>query len=168
MELYNLKTKMIEDVNIIVLSNGNQLYPYVFTDEGLIENGYKRVVELYPEGQVTRETEYLEKEYTETPTTYNVTYVVKQLPAYLLKEELRKYLQTILDDKAREHGYDDIVAVCSYAGYDNEFRQEGEMFGKWRARVWSWSFKVLEDIKSGSRVLPSTFAELTADMPILE
>ena len=50
MKLYNLQTKVIEDVDIIVLKNGNQIFPHVFTDEGLIENGYKRVVEMYPDG----------------------------------------------------------------------------------------------------------------------
>lgn len=168
MKLYNLQTKVIEDVDIIVLKNGNQIFPHVFTDEGLIENGYKRVVEMYPDGQSPKETEYLDREYSEDTATFTVKYVIKPLPLHLLQEEFKKYVQAILDDKAKEKGYDNIVSACSYAGYDNEFRQEGELFGKWRARVWSWGFKMLADIQAGKREIPKTFKEAVADMPTFE
>lgn len=166
-KLYNLKTKSVEYVDVITLPNGDNMYPEALKDEYLVSLGYKRVIEVEAKG-VPSEIEYIAKEYTEAPTNYTINNVIKPKTLQMLEKDFKAYVQIILDTKAKEKGYDNIVSACSYGGYDNEFRQEGELFGKWRANVWKWGFKMLADIQSGKREMPKSFAEAVADMPQLD
>ncbi|MBR8466174.1 hypothetical protein KDE13_07460 [Campylobacter sp. faydin G-140] len=84
----------------------------------------------------------------------------------ILEAEFKNRVQTILDQKAKEKGYDSIVSAVSYAGYENVFQTEAINFGKWRANVWAWGYKVLEDVKSGKIDITSTdINEVLASMP---
>lgn len=82
-----------------------------------------------------------------------------------LIEDFKKVVQSILDTKAQEKGYDDIVSACSYAGYENEFRAEGEAFGIWRAKCWRWGYDLLERYKdTPTKKIPS-IEEMLKSMP---
>ena len=167
MLLYNINTKMLEDRDIIVLNDGTQMFVKGFSDDGLIEVGYKRVIET-PASGIPGEIEYIVKESVENDKNYTIKHVIKQKPLEMIIEEFKLYIQGILDAKAKEKGYDNIVSVCSYAGYENEYQAEGVVFGKWRAHVWQWGYKMLADIQSGKREMPKSFAEAIADMPQLD
>ncbi|OPA77247.1 hypothetical protein BFG04_03900 [Campylobacter pinnipediorum subsp. pinnipediorum] len=65
-----------------------------------------------------------------------------------LIQEFKDRVQAHLDEKAQEHGYDNIVSACSYAGYENEFKEEGEAFGRWRAKVWKRGYELLATLGS--------------------
>lgn len=82
-----------------------------------------------------------------------------------LIDDFKKVVQGILDTKARSKGYDDIVSACSYAGYENEFRAEGEAFGVWRAKCWRWGYDLLERYKdTPTKKIPS-IEEMLKTMP---
>lgn len=82
-----------------------------------------------------------------------------------LIENFKKVVQSMLDTKAQEKGYDDIVSACSYAGYENEFRAEGEAFGIWRAKCWRWGYDLLERYKDTlTKNIPS-IDEMLKSMP---
>nr|DAN68591.1 MAG TPA: hypothetical protein [Caudoviricetes sp.] len=164
MLLYNINTKLLEDKDIIVLNDGTQMFVQGFSDDGLIEVGYKRVIEV-PASGLPKEMEHIVMESVENAKNYTINHVIKQKPLELIVEDFKVYVQNILDSKAKTKGYDNIVSVCSYAGYENEYQAEGVAFGKWRAHVWQWGYKMLADIQAGKRQLPSSFAEAVADMP---
>lgn len=84
-----------------------------------------------------------------------------------LVREYKDAIQSILDTKAQAKGYDNIVSACSYAGYDNPFRTEGEAFGVWRANVWKYGYEQLALIEAGSRETP-TVEEFLAELPTME
>lgn len=84
-----------------------------------------------------------------------------------LKKEFTQSIQTMLDEKANEKGYDNIASACSYAGYDNPFRAEGEAYGLWRALCWSKAYAILEAVETGMRPMP-TISEVLEEMPVLE
>lgn len=85
-----------------------------------------------------------------------------------LIEDFKKVVQDILDTKARSKGYDDIVSACSYAGYDNEFRVEGEAFGIWRAKCWRWGYDLLAKYKDTSTKKIPSIEEMLKSMPEYE
>lgn len=76
-------------------------------------------------------------------------------------------IQALLDEKAQAKGYDSIVSACSYAGYENPFRAEGEAFGVWRANVWAYGYEQLALIQTGARAIP-TVEEFLAELPTME
>lgn len=75
-------------------------------------------------------------------------------------------VQNLLDTKAEERGYDNIVSACSYAGYNNPFRAEGEAYGIWRANCWQVGYQILAEVEAGTRPMP-TIEEVLAEMPLL-
>ena len=96
-------------------------------------------------------------------------YVEPIIPAPT-EEELKSLfiasIQNLLDSKAQEKNYDNILSACSYAGYDNPFRAEGEAYGTWRASCWQIGYQILSEVEAGTRPMP-TIEEALADMPEL-
>lgn len=167
MLLYNIELKRIEDKDIIVLDNGDQMYPTTFTDEELVKLGYKKVNKVEAD-RTPKDMEHIVVKHKEELYHYDLISTVETKPLDLIVEDFKKFVQEILDTKARLKGYDNIVSVCSYAGYENEYQVEGVKFGKWRAKVWQWGYKMLADIQSGVKELPKSFIEAVQDMPQLE
>lgn len=97
----------------------------------------------------------------------NGEYVIPPKTTEQIKAEFINTIQVMLDTKAQEKSYDNIVSACSYAGYDNPFRAEGEAYGVWRALCWQKGYKILSDVESGLREMP-TIEEVIAEMPTLE
>ncbi|AQW81279.1 hypothetical protein [Campylobacter pinnipediorum] len=84
-----------------------------------------------------------------------------------LIQEFKDRVQAHLDKEAQSHGYDNIVSACSYAGYENEFKEEGEAFGKWRAKVWKkWYIFLAEKGNQDPNTIK--IDELLQDLPDLE
>ena len=77
-----------------------------------------------------------------------------------------KSIQELLDKEAQLKGYDSILSACSYAGYDNPFRAEGEAYGVWRANCWQAGYALLAEVQMGTKPMP-TVEEVLALMPTL-
>jgi hypothetical protein len=74
-------------------------------------------------------------------------------------------IQAMLDTKAREHHYDDIVSACSYAAAPNPFQSEGISFVSWRGACWALCYSLMAEVQAGTRPQP-TIAQLVATMPV--
>jgi hypothetical protein len=162
-KLYNVKTKQIQSKDIIETSKG-LLYVSFLNDDELVLYGYKRVIEdAYPLdiGEMNEAVRIIK----ETDKTYHIGYEVHRKSLEDLETAFKIFVQDILDTKAKEHGYDSIVSACSYAGYDNDFRAEGEKFGVWRAHIWQWGYALLADIKAGRKQIPTSLEEALEGMP---
>ena len=75
-------------------------------------------------------------------------------------------VQEHLDNKALEHGYDNIVNACGYASAPNPFQNESLTFVSWRGNIWDYAYQVLADVEAGNRVEP-TIEELLSELPEL-
>jgi len=81
------------------------------------------------------------------------------------KSRLTSAIQTMLDETARERGYDNILSLCTYATSPTvKFADEGQAAIKWRDEVWAKGYTILADVESGSRAIP-TVDELLAELP---
>ena len=82
-----------------------------------------------------------------------------------IKSRLTSAIQSMLDETAKERGYDSILSLCTYAKSPTEkFAAEGQAGVSWRDEVWAKGYTILADVESGSRAIP-TVDELLAELP---
>jgi hypothetical protein len=77
-------------------------------------------------------------------------------------------VQAMLDEKAQERRYDNILSACTYAtSTQPRFQAEGQACVAWRDAVWSKCYQLMADVDAG--VLPQpTIEELIAMLPTME
>ena len=166
MDLYNISEGRIENKPYVITSEGT-LYTSFLSKEELKKLGY--LVVSYDEYPVnTDEFQKVVQASMIDDDVYKVSYKIVSKNLEELTALFKEKTQELLDAKAREKGYDDILSACSYAGYDNDFRAEGEAFGIWRARVWKYGYGLLNAIAEGKHKMPKSFDEILAEMPTLE
>jgi len=95
---------------------------------------------------------------------YDGTNFSKPAAVALTERDFTLYVQSVLDSKAQEKGYDNIVSACSYAAGVNPFQAEGLKFLEWRAAVWTKCYEVLAEVNANTRPVPSV-EELIAELP---
>lgn len=85
---------------------------------------------------------------------------IATVTAESLKAEIESAIQSMLDTKARELRYDNMMSARSYAGYANPFQVETQALATWCAECW---------IKAGeleSSGVVYTVEEVIKQMPI--
>jgi len=81
------------------------------------------------------------------------------------KSRLTSAIQSMLDETAKERGYDSILSLCTYAtSTAAKFSDEGQAGVSWRDEVWAKGYSILADVESGARAIP-TEAELLSELP---
>ena len=166
MDLYNISEGRIENKPYVITSEGT-LYTSFLSKEELKKLGY--LVVSYDEYPVnTDEFQKVVQASMLDDDVYKVSYKIVSKNLEELTALFKEKTQELLDAKAREKGYDDILSACSYAGYDNDFRAEGEAFGIWRAKVWKYGYGLLNAIAEGKHKMPKSFDEILTEMPTLE
>ncbi len=74
-------------------------------------------------------------------------------------------VQEMMDRKAQERGYDNIMSACTYAISGNQtFVAEGQACAMWRDAVWSACYQIMADVVSETRPEPA-LNELLAELP---
>lgn len=74
-------------------------------------------------------------------------------------------VQSHLDIKAQEVGYDNILTACSYVGAPNPFEEESKTFVAWRGNVWAYCYAELQKVIAGTRPMP-TLAQIIGELPV--
>ena len=100
------------------------------------------------------------------------TWTIVAIPVHIpTEEEIQKMLtdgvQAYMDSKVQERGYDNIHTACSYANSTDEvFKAEGTACLAWRDSVWRKCYNILDEVKAGTRPIP-TLEEVIAELPVL-
>ena len=85
-----------------------------------------------------------------------------------LKKTVIDRVQSILDSKAQERGYDNSFTLASYATSTvPKFKQEAQDFITWRDAVWTKCYSMLDDYLAGNIARPTVDGVLQ-QLPILE
>ena len=83
-------------------------------------------------------------------------------------EEIVALIQKRLDDFAKTRNYDDIKSACGYAGCSvPKYDIEGKYARDKRAETWFVGLQILKDVQESKRPMPSSFAEIEAELPAL-
>lgn len=83
------------------------------------------------------------------------------------KEALQHEVTRHMDRVAAEKNYDSILSACTYAAFDNPFKEDGLKAIAWRSAVWVKCYEVLDYAQSGLRDIP-TPEELIAELPKMD
>lgn len=100
-------------------------------------------------------------------------YKVVEIPPYVpteaeIQAQLTAAVQAYMDSTAQTRGYDNIHTACSYSNStDHIFAAEGQACLQWRDKVWRKCYTLLDEVKAGTREIP-TVEELIAELPTLE
>ena len=75
-------------------------------------------------------------------------------------------VQSMLDAKARELGFDNIFTGVSYADESSvpSFQAHGQQLRLWRSLVWERCYEILAEVQAGTTPIP-TAAALLAQLP---
>ena len=77
-------------------------------------------------------------------------------------------IQGRLDAFARGRNYDGILSACTYATSTMaKFKAEGQACVNLRDATWSAAYNILAQVQAGTRPMPSSIADIEADLPPL-
>ena len=81
------------------------------------------------------------------------------------RDDMNNGIHNLLDSKAKELRYDNIMSSRSYAGYINPFQTEAQNLSIWCANCWVKAGEIEAEVVAGTRAMP-TVEEVIAEMPI--
>lgn len=100
---------------------------------------------------------------------YSSTQPMLQPTTARLAEEFTAAIQQRLDDFARQRNYDGILSACTYATSTvAKFKSEAQACVNLRDATWAAAYEVLASVQAGQRPMPSSLADIEADLPALE
>lgn len=99
------------------------------------------------------------------PTLEECESVLAQARLEILPKKAIDRVQSFMDAKAKELGYDHILSASSYVTSTfPKFKAEGIAFAKWRDDVWLYCYSVLAEWEAGTSII-TTEDELIASLP---
>ena len=85
-----------------------------------------------------------------------------------LQADIVRQTQSRLDVFARTRNYDDIKSASDYAGCSvPKFDIEGTYCRDARAETWAKLYDMLAEVQTGTRPMPSSFADVEPELPAL-
>lgn len=84
----------------------------------------------------------------------------------ILENNFIREAQAWLDLFASTRGYDGILSLTTYATSSNsKFQIEGQYGVQLRDETWASVYKILDEVKSGTRSMPVSFDSVLSEMP---
>jgi hypothetical protein len=80
----------------------------------------------------------------------------------LTDSEYKAVIQNVLDDTAKQHGYDNIITACSYSSEPavQSYQVEGQAFMTWRAAVLAYATSAI--------IAKPSIDVLISNLPVLD
>jgi hypothetical protein len=86
-----------------------------------------------------------------------------------LQAEIVQATQQRLDAFARTRNYDGILSLCTYATSTvPKFQVEGQYGVTARDATWAKLYEILAEIEAGTRPVPSGYADIEPELPVLQ
>lgn len=86
-----------------------------------------------------------------------------------IQDEIVTATQQRLDDFAKTRNYDGILSAATYAtSPTTKFYTEGQYAVNCRDATWSALYSILAEVQAGTRPMPSSYADIEAELPVLE
>lgn len=86
-----------------------------------------------------------------------------------LQDKIVKDTQSRLDDFAKTRNYDGILSACTYATSTvPKFQAEGQYCVNARDATWATLYQLFDDVTSGIKPMPASFADVEPLLPVLE
>jgi hypothetical protein len=89
--------------------------------------------------------------------------------AETIKNSITQATQDRLDAFAKTRNYDGILSACTYATSANpKFADEGQYCVESRDATWAKLYDIYEEVKAGTRPMPSGYDAIKGELPVLE
>jgi len=87
----------------------------------------------------------------------------------VIQSEIIQAVQLRLDTFAQSRNYDSILSACTYAtSVIQKFSTEGQCAVNARDMTWAELYTVLGEVQGGLRPMPTGYAEIEPELPLLE
>ena len=101
-------------------------------------------------------------------TPFEDAELLAEVPDMPTVDEYTNAIQAMLDTKAREKRYDNILSACTYVTSTvPSFQAEGQACVEWRDAVWAESYDLMAQVQAGTLAQP-TIPELLAMLPEMD
>lgn len=160
------------------LDNPQVSFPMSLNDASLIEFGAVRVYfSTQPSfDSATHALEEKAPEYVAVNSRWEQVWGVRSLTADELAQKQKQIQDSIvaatqqrLDDFAKTRNYDGILSAATYAtSPTTKFYTEGQYAVNCRDATWSALYSILAEVQAGTRPMPSGYADIEAELPVLE
>jgi hypothetical protein len=108
-------------------------------------------------------------QWTQVWTTRAATAEEAETGQQLLVQSIVDATQARLDAFARTRNYDGILSLCTYAtSAVLKFRTEGQYGVDARDNTWATLYQMLAEVEAGTRPIPTGFADVEGELPVLE
>jgi hypothetical protein len=78
-------------------------------------------------------------------------------------------VQKRLDDFSASRNYNGILSACTYASSPTpKFAAEGQYCVNQRDATWAKCYEMLAEVQAGTRPMPAGYADIEAELPVLE
>jgi hypothetical protein len=85
-----------------------------------------------------------------------------------LRGNIVRAVQARLDAFAQSRDYENILSACTYASdHVPQFALEGRRAVDLRGQTWAALYEMLAEVESGNRPIPSGYAEIESELPVL-
>lgn len=85
-----------------------------------------------------------------------------------IRAEIISTVSTKLDDFANTRNYDSILSATTYSTSTNaQFAAEGQRAIQLRDATWTKLYEILDQVMSGSRAMPMSYADIQSELPEL-
>jgi hypothetical protein len=96
------------------------------------------------------------------------TWVQIPLSTQEIIDSVSKQVQDRLNDFAQTGSYDSILSATTYAtSAVSKFKTEGQYCVQQRDATWAKLYEIMEAVQSGARPMPSSYADIEAELPVL-
>lgn len=103
------------------------------------------------------------------PVNNTQTWVQIPMSEDEIVSQVSQQVQQRLDSFAQTRSYDNLLSACSYASDPNpKFSAEGQYCVSARSQTWEKLYSIMADVKAGARPMPSTYAQIEAELPVLQ
>jgi len=86
-----------------------------------------------------------------------------------VQDQIVQATQARLDDFAATKNYDGILSACTYATSPTAtFAAEGQYCVAQRDAIWAKLYEILGEVQAGTRPMPTGYADIEAELPVLE
>ena len=86
-----------------------------------------------------------------------------------IKADIVTQTQGTLDAFAQTRGYDGILSLCTYATSPTQkFAVEGQYGVEARDATWAKLYEIMDEVQAGTRPMPTSFADVVSELPVLE
>jgi hypothetical protein len=171
----------------IIIRKADGLVPYIFSDGGSVELGAALKTPEFVVGDVNSDTHklitgpapeffvggyvmgYKKDWFVANQESYDAAFAVwSEKELQRIAAEVVAATQQRLDAFAQTRNYDGILSACTYADDPvQKFAAEGQYCVAARGATWAKLYEILGEVESGSRPVPSSYADIENELPAL-